>query len=195
MEKGANSNNGCLPDLQNDDDIGRIARYRQSGDSSIISSLMQKYSAQIVAFSMEHFRNREDARDFANDVFLKLCDKLLREEIVNFRSWLYVFMKNMFYDMKRKEQLHMNFVNRSQQLEQHHSIEKKLIGELDKARLYGALEVLSENERKCIQLLYIEGKNYNEIMRETGWTFNQIRGMRDRATKRLRETISLEFKE
>jgi len=156
---------------------------------------MQKYSAQIIAFSLDHFRNHEDVKDFTNDIFLKLCDRLLKDDIGHFRNWLYVFMRNMFYDIKRREQLHANYINRNPQDQDYHNAEKNLFHELDKDRLYKALDVLPEHERKCVQLLYMEGKSYNEIIGETGWTFNQIRGMRDRATKRLREALSMEFKE
>lgn len=171
-----------------------IAAYKRTGDNRFVSCLIEKYTAHILAFSLEHFKNHEDARDFTNDIFLKLCDKLQKENIIHFKSWLYVFMKNMFYDAKRREQLHVSYL-KNQHLKDYHSIEKKLFNDLDREHLYTALGTLSEHERKCVELLYMEGKNYNEVIQETGWTFNQIRGIRDRATKKLREKISVEFKE
>lgn len=176
------------------DDLDLIRQYKEKKNPLFVSSLLDKYSAQIIAFGLEHFKNREDIKDFTNDLFLKLCEKLKKEEVSNFKGWLYVFMKNMFYDAKRREKLHTVYVESSEKSE-HYSIETSLFRELDKDVLNNALGALSADERACLQHIYFEGKSYNEIIQETGWAFNKIRGLRDRATKKLRDIVSVELKQ
>lgn len=175
-------------------DLDLIRSYQVSQSPAFVSQLMQRYSGHIVAFSMDHFQDHEYTKDFTNDIFIKLCDKLKKERITNFKNWLYVFMKNMFYDIKRREKLHSVYVDQQPKQEEY-SIERQLQHQLDHPHLHAAMKELSEQERKCLRLIYLEDKRYAEIIQETGWTFNQIRGLRDRATGKLRALVTDELKQ
>lgn len=179
---------------RNQQDLGLILKYKETKDTAFVAELMDRYSSHIIAFGVNNLKNREDVKDFTNDIFLKLCDKLYKDNIANFKSWLYIFMKNMFYDQKRKQQLHLKYLKR-QTPNTYYLLENQLLYDIDKKHLYSALDRLADKEKRCVHLLYMEGKNYGEIMSETGWTFNQVRGIRDRATRKLKATISLELKE
>lgn len=175
-------------------DSALIQAYQASRNTEYVARLMERYTGHIIAFSVDHFKNYDDVQDFTNDIFLKLCEKLAKEQVTHFKSWLYSFMKNMFYDIKRREQLHTAFVEQ-QPRSDGYSIDKKIQHRLDHEHLHAALDELSDQERQCIELIYLQGKRYNEIIRETGWTFNQIRGLRDRATKKLRMLVTEELKQ
>ena len=92
------------------DDQQLLAEYRESGNQECIAILMDRYAGQIVAFGLKQLRDGEDVRDFANDVYLKLTEKLRATEPRNFSSWLYVFMRNMCHDIGRRQQLTDQFV-------------------------------------------------------------------------------------
>ena len=179
---------------QNQKDLTLISKYQETNNTEFVRALIEKYSAQILAFGYRHLRNESDTKDFASDVFLKLCEKLKKEQILHFKSWLYTFMKNFFYDQKRKEQLHIKYLNNRDKKELY-EIENQIIKRLDQKLLYEALHQLPEKEKRCITYLYLESKNYSEIIKETNWTFNQIRGTRERAIKKLRILLSEEFRE
>ena len=183
-----------MSQVQDKDDLTLISEYKKTKDPVYVNQLMDKYATQIIAFGMYRLKNREDVKDFANDVFLKLCDKLAKDEVLHFKSWLYTFMKNLFYDQKRREKLHLKYV-KSHTINYKYEIEQVLFRQMDKKLLDHALNQLNEKEKKCIELLYYESKNYNEMIKETGWTFNQIRGTRERALKKLKELISTELRE
>lgn len=176
------------------DDLELIASYKKTKNPELVAQLMEKYSAQILAFGMRSLKGQDDVKDFTHDVYLKLCDKLYTEDIENFKSWLVRFMKNLFFDKKRKEQVHKNHIARLSN-EEHYSIEKELWLKMDRGQVYKAIDRLGEREKKCITILYLEGKNYKEMMTETGWTFNQIKGVRERAAVKLRKFLGPEFKE
>lgn len=176
------------------DDLELIDSYKKTKDTALVAQLMEKYSPQILAFGLRSLKNQDDVKDFAHDVYIKLCDKLLSEEIDNFKSWLSRFMKNLFFDKKRKEKVHRNHLDRLIQ-EDSYTIDKALFMSMDKKLIHAAIAKLADREKECIKTLYLEGKNYKEMMAETGWTFNQIKGVRERATKKLRELLSAEFKE
>lgn len=176
------------------EDLELIAQYKRTKNPELVAQIMDKYSAQILAFGMRSFKNREDVKDFTHDIYLKLCDKLLSEEINHFKNWLSRFMKNMFFDKKRKEQVQNNYLNRLDKND-HYSIDKDLWMNMDKNLIHKTIGRLEERERICVTILYLEGKNYKEMMKETGWTFNQIKGVRERAAKKLKKFLSHEFKQ
>ena len=179
---------------QPNDDLALISSYKETRNPALVAQLMDKYSAQIVAFALGSLKNKEDVKDFTHDVYLKLCDKLLKEDVQNFRNWLSRFMKNMFLDQKRKEQVQKKHLNRLTTGESY-SIDRELFMNMDKKLIHKAIAQLAERERECIRVLYLEGKHYKEMMAETGWTFNQIKGVRERATRKLRTILSADFDE
>jgi RNA polymerase sigma-70 factor (ECF subfamily) len=169
-------------------DLELINHYRKHGDASSISVLMDRYANQIVAFGLKQIRSHEDVRDFANDLYVKLAEKLKTAEVQDFKSWLYVFMRNMCYDQGRRKQLFEKFTEQ-QPKHKSYEIEEALQAKMDQVHLYEALEELPEKEAMVIRKIYLEEKNYQEVMVETGLTFNQLRGVRNRGTKRLREVL------
>lgn len=170
-----------------------IAQYQKTEDTALVWALMKRFEVHIAAFGSRHlFAGREDIRDFTNDLFLKLCDDLKRVEVSNFRSWFYVYMKNMHFDYLRRQKVRRSYLKKAAK-EELHFPEQALIQGIDNKLLHQALDALSEKEALCIKLVYLEAKSYREIMTETGWTFNQIRGLRERATKKLKTMISDEF--
>ena len=64
---------------------------------------------------------------------------------------------------------------------------------MDKHHLQTALESLPEHERLCIEAIYLEGLSYKEVMERHRWTFNKLRGTRERALKKLRNLLKQEF--
>ncbi len=169
-------------------DLELIAQYRQQGDARCISILMDRYANQIVAFGLKQMRKHEDVRDFANDVYIKLADKLKTADVQEFKSWLYTFMRNMCYDQGRRKQLFDKFVEQYEGKESD-EIEKKLQAEIDQKYIYEALEKMPQKEAMVIRKIYLEEKNYQEVMAEMDLTFNQLRGVRNRGTVRLREML------
>ncbi|HHG84462.1 MAG TPA: hypothetical protein ENJ82_06920, partial [Bacteroidetes bacterium] len=56
-----------------------------------------------------------------------------------------------------------------------------------------ALKSLKDEERLCIRMIYLEELSYQEVMAQTGYSFNQVRGYRDRAVRRLRTLLQDDF--
>ena len=64
---------------------------------------------------------------------------------------------------------------------------------MDQQHLRKALGQLLEHERLCIEAIFFEELSYKEIMKRHGWSFNQLRGTRERALKKLRDLLSHDF--
>ena len=113
------------------DDQTLVAEYKESQNKDLIVELMDRYSPQIMAFGARYVKDRDALRDFGQEVFLKLCEKLLRAEVDQFATWLYVFMRNMFYDQQRRQQVHQRYLQ-AQPREDSYSVEGKIAHEIVK---------------------------------------------------------------
>ena len=171
-----------------------VQQYKDHGDLQIISILLDRYVDVITGIAMRQLRDEEAVRDFANDMYLKLADKLATNEVSNFKSWLLTMVNNALTDLGRKARVrrdHREMVKATDNATPRGQLTPDL--PLDSHLMGQALAALSAHERRCVELIYFQDFSYQEIMDAEGWTFNQVRGMRDRAMKKLREHLGPEF--
>lgn len=166
-------------------DIELIEAFRSSGDLALVSQLMDRHREAITGMAYNYLKDREEVQDFAQELFIRLRDKLEKAEIRNPRSWLLTVVRNMLVDKfrskaTRKEVLTEQLVERGEwdgEGNEKESMFKQLESEI---------EGLSEQEQFVIDRIYLKSESYAKISEETGMTFNQIRGYRDRAIAKLR---------
>jgi len=175
-------------------DLELVEKYQKMKNAECVSELMQRYSKHIAAYAWKNMGDEADVEDFVQDVFVKLSEKLSSVSIENFRSWLYAFMKNHLTDKRRREKLLESFKGRKPteptSLNGVETVEKQM----DQVHLLKALDDLKENEQKCLEMLFFQECSYAEIMVQTGLTFNQIRGLKDRSLKKLKIKLTPIYK-
>lgn len=172
-----------------------IEKYQMTLDTIYVSALMQRYARQITAFAWKGLGNDEEVKDFSQDVFVKLSAKLKDAKIESFKSWLYRFMQNLIIDKGRRRKLFDDFVAEQEGLEESADIPREIERQLDDIHLKSAIADLNERERACIEMLYYEESSYAEIMKATGLNFNQVRGLKDRTLKKLKERLIKIYKD
>ena len=170
-------------------DEALIEQYKMTQDTHYVSMLMQRYARQITAFAWKSWQNEEEVQDFSQDVFVKLAAKLQTSDVEHFKSWLYRFMQNLVHDKGRRRKLFDDFVA-TQETDGGDEIIGQLESDLDNEHLKQAMDSLNERERICLEMLYFEERSYADIMKATGLTFNQVRGLKDRTLKKLREQLN-----
>lgn len=172
-----------------------IQKYEMTLDTIYVSALMQRYARQITAFAWKGLGNDEEVKDFSQDVFVKLSAKLKDAKIESFKSWLYRFMQNLIIDKGRRRKLFDDFVAEQEGAEESADVPREIERQLDDTHLKSAIADLNERERACIEMLYYEECSYAEIMKATGLNFNQVRGLKDRTLKKLKERLIKIYKD
>lgn len=179
-------------DLQELPDSTLLEHFQATSDLQVISVLLDRYKDLIIGMSMKFLKDQEEVRDFIGRLYLKLADKLERSEVKNARAWLCMVTMNLLRDDNRKGIVRDQY-RRSLKEEVDWSERKSDFG-MDAAHLHNAMDkCLSEKEQTVVKMIYFEDNSYQEIMEETGWTFNQVRGLRERAIKKLRDGLGGEF--
>lgn len=149
-------------------DLTQIREFRRSGDLDILGKLYEKYMFLVYGVGLKYFKDREKARDLVMQIFEKLTIETVKQEITNFKSWLYVVTKNQcLMEIRKQNAEDMRF--KAWQVEEKQIMESGFeLHPLDEnARLTDALKDcianLKEDQRKSIELFYFKKKCYQEI--------------------------------
>jgi len=165
-----------------------VIQYKQSGDLAVLGELYQRYMELVYGVCLKYFKESETAKDSVMLIFEELVPKLKKHEVENFKSWLYRVAKNHCL-MKLRTPKNLKTVELDPALMQNDE-NVHLNGVLEKEenlkKLEYCLNTLSEEQKKVIQLFYLEGKCYNEIVDITGYEWDKVRSLIQNGRRNLK---------
>jgi RNA polymerase sigma-70 factor (ECF subfamily) len=165
--------------------------------------LVERYQARVYSLVFEIVKNSEDARDIAQEAFVKAYLSLpdFKGES-SFYSWLYRIAFNMALDHRRK------VVRRGgapieyeegvlHQTEQEQAVgagkvdrpDEALLRKEQRARIDQVLGTLTEEHRAIIMLREVDGLSYEEISDSTGIPKGTVMSRLFYARKKLQEAL------
>lgn len=154
-----------------------IEQYKRSGNLEILGDLYQRYMDLVYGVCLKYLKDTENAKDSTLAIFEELVIKLQKHEVDNFKSWLYQVAKNHCLMLLRSEKkfakanVDVTLVQNEENLH--------LDGELEKEQnfrqLSFCLEQLNQEQRRVLELFYLEQKCYKEIVENTNIEWNQVR--------------------
>jgi RNA polymerase sigma factor (sigma-70 family) len=169
-------------------DAELVAVYKESGDLQSLAQLYQRYMDLVYGVCLKYFKNSEKAKDAVMQIFEELIAKLKKHEVENFKSWLYQVAKNHCL-MQLRTPKNLKTIELPASLMQNEE-DVHLNGVLEKEENFQKLEycltTLSEEQRKAVQLFYIEGKCYNEIVELMGQEWKQVRSFIQNGRRNLK---------
>jgi RNA polymerase sigma-70 factor (ECF subfamily) len=169
-------------------DAELVVQYKSSGDLQILAQLYQRYMDLVYGVCLKYFKNSEKAKDAVMQIFEELIVKLKKHEVQNFKGWLHQLAKN-FCLMQLRTAKNLKTVEIPPSLMQSEE-NVHLNGVLEKEENFKKLEyclnTLSEDQRKAVQLFYIEGKCYREIVEMMGQEWNQVRSFIQNGRRNLK---------
>jgi RNA polymerase sigma-70 factor (ECF subfamily) len=170
---------GFLKNISNpgSSDEHLIERFKQSNDLTLLSELFQRYMDLVYGVCLKYLKQPEDAQDSVMSIFEELTVKLTKHEIGNFKNWLYTLAKNhcLMRLRSEKKQFSVHQEPELMQLEENEHLNSVLEKEENLNKLELCLEQLQDDQRRAIELFYLEGKCYNEIATITGIEWNKVR--------------------
>ncbi len=169
--------------------IGRVLE----GNSEAFREIVDVYAPRVLSFCRAHMRSEEDARDAAQEVFIRAYKSLgsyRRGE--NFASWLFAIAANnvrthakLFSAKRQKEELlrqgHIEEPTRDP------AEEAELA--LQKSALRFAVQSLPDDLRKPVALYYFAGLSVRETAHALGIGEEAVKTRLFRARGRLRKIL------
>ena len=169
-----------------------LKRFRDEGDVAVLGLLYERYMHLVYGVCLKYLGEREAAKDEVMNIFEKLVRTVPGEEILNFRTWLYVVTKNhclMLLRSRKSESVRMEtmlsdptfFMEKEAEL---HPMEND--EGIDMKRLEECIGRLKEEQRSCIQLFYYEGCGYREIAEKLGLDEGKVKSYIQNGKRNLR---------
>ena len=176
----------------------------KAGEPAAFEQLIDCYQRKVLSTAWRMLGNREDARDAAQEVFLRVHKYLggFRSD-QDFAAWLYRIIVNVCRDHMRKRSAHHQFASFESELEDgalealasNEDVEANAIRSQQRAMIGAALDTLSTKERAALVLRDLEGLSTEEVARVLGSSQTTVRTQissarakikqyRDRALKR-----------
>ena len=176
-------------------DIELISLYQQTHDLKVLGQLYQRYMDLVYGVCLKYLKESEKSKDAVMHIFEELIVKLKKHDVENFKSWLYQVAKNHCLMQLRtpKNLKTIELPESLMQSEENVHLDGVLEKEENLRRLESCLATLSEDQRKAVQLFYIEGKCYNEIVELMGQEWGQVRSYIQNGRRNLK--ICMEKKE
>ena len=169
-------------------DTELVQRYKQSADLQVLGLLYQRYMNLVYGVCLKYFRDPEESKDAVMNIFEELVHKLTVHNVENFKSWLHVLAKNhCLMQLRKKNRVKTADVDISlmqSDEELHHN--GVLAREESLSMMEDCMETLPEDQKRSVELFYLQNKCYHEIAELTGLEWNKVRSQIQNGKRNLR---------
>ncbi len=160
------------------------------GDVNAYAILVERYKQLVFTLSMRMLKQREEAEEIAQDVFLKAFQKLQSfKGDSKFSTWLYRITYNACLDAlsrKRNKPTHQAYqINDEVFKTTTPEIEAVIDAQYEREEIIRCIELLPEADAFLITLYYMHEQSLEEIAQITGLTKNNTKVKLHRIRKKL----------
>lgn len=169
-----------------------VALYAQTLDKNCVGILYERYAHLVFGVCMKYLKNREESKDAVLSIFEKLLTDLRNHKIENFKSWIHSVARNHCLMFLRKNnrpgtesdidllQNQLSESGKEQETEKEYQLQ-----ELEKAILQ-----LNEEQKKCIELFYLQDQCYQDVAAQTGYSLNTVKSAIQNGKRNLKLILS-----
>jgi RNA polymerase sigma-70 factor (ECF subfamily) len=178
-----------------------LSRCRR-GDALAWEALVRRYQARIFGFALHYLRDDEEAKDVAQDIFVKMYQHLgsVRDGRT-YLPWMLRLARNCCIDRirSRKARAHDQVTTTDDAVERaslEASPEESLIADVRRALLHRALATLTATNREIVILKDIQQLRLSDISTRLGLPLGTVKSRSNRARLELAKAVrSLEAAE
>jgi RNA polymerase sigma factor (sigma-70 family) len=159
--------------------------------------LLPRYTLLLLGVCMKYLKNEEETKDSVQQIFLKVITELKKYRVDYFKSWLYMVAKNHCL-MKLRDRHGKASVELTERhllaVEEEPGTQSLLQNDQTMELMSEALEELSEEQRRCVNLFYLQKKSYQEVSVTTGFTMMQVKSYIQNGKRNLKLLIEKKLK-
>ena len=172
-----------------------------TGDHQAYAGLVNRYKNYVFTLSLRIVKNREDAEEVAQDVFIKAYKYLADfRGASRFTTWLYTIVNNTCISFLRKKKLDIHSLDNEKIFEladnQDSGSRANLIEQKSKLVMVNeAIGLLNADDAKVLTLFYKAEQSLEETAQILGIEVNAAKVRLHRARTRLKEKMESYFAE
>lgn len=176
-----------------DNEVLQLVRAAQAGDREAFGRLAIRFESVVFAIVLRRLRNRSEAREVTQDVFLQMMRKLdqLREP-ERFVGWLKQIAIRMAINRavrRPREVVGGGDAVTALKLDRGNPLESLMQSE-DAGRVRGGLSRLRDLDRQTLVAFYFEGQSLKEMSTQFDSPIGTIKRRLHTARNRLREELA-----
>lgn len=155
--------------------------------NKLLEDIWREHHDQLLAFISKRIKNRDDAEDILQDVFIKILSKIgTLKDSSKLQSWIYQMTRNAIIDYIRRKKF--------QELE---AEIKDIEDESDETAMKEAtgwigyyVDALPDNYREAVVLYEMNGKSQKEVADQMGITYVNARSRIQRGRQLLKKNLT-----
>ena len=158
-----------------------------------VSNLYCQQATPLVKYLTARFRNPEEAKEVAQEAWLKFYRLPAPEDLENAKAFLFQTASNLAIDRARRASLEQRYLDREArepQREESPSVEQSLQGREDLALIDRALTELPPQCRQAFVMHRVSGRSYPEIANTLAVSTSMIEKYIIQALKHFRKTLN-----
>lgn len=178
--------------MENNPDIQLLLKKLSEGSEWAFDKLYKKYSGRVFSFALSLLKDRSEAEEIVQEVFLKVWDKrFVVSSQGSFQSFLFTISKNTILNSIRKTDYHRAFIEYKKY---NPEPAPKLDEELNSRELHDiyqqAIEKLSPRKKQIFILNQNYDLTHHEIASKLGISPKTVRNQIDTASAEIKSLIS-----
>ena len=145
-----------------------VHRFVQRKENVTLNHLFERYGHIVFGICLKHMDDATAAKNAMQDIFIKLTNDLKRYTIEELKPWLfkYVLSYNL---MKTSNGTQINAAEIAYEND-NMEMETDML-----AALEASIAQLGFQERLCIELFYLQNRNYMQVAMETGYPIAEVK--------------------
>ena len=169
------------------------------GDQQAYAGLVSRYQNYVFTLALRFTKNREDAEEVSQDIFIKAYKALADfRGASKFSTWLYTIVNTTCISFLRKKKLEVHSLDNEKVFEvaesQDSGMQANLVEQKSKvAMVNNAIKMLNTDDAEIITLFYKGEQTLEEIAQVLGIEPNTAKVRLHRARTRLKEKMETHF--
>lgn len=169
-------------------DADLINRFRDDNNAHALATLFSRHMELVYAVCIKYLQDSERSKDAVMDIYEELTVKLHKHEVINFRSWLHTLARNHCL-IKLRSSTARDTVNIDEDRMQFASDpHQEMVEEKEQqfVILSECLQKLPEEQKRAIDLFYLQQQCYKDISLVTGFEWNKVRSLVQNGRRNLK---------
>lgn len=168
-----------------------ILAYKNNANTQALGKLYKAYMPLVFGLCMKYLKNTADSEDAVMGIYELVAEKLKKQEVENFKSWLYVVSKHYCLDKLRKDKRDLTKEKELYLMQSKENFHPDEVKDSDKKfdLLEQCLEKLPELQKKMIDLFYYQKRSYQEIVDQEVLEWNVVRSNIQNGRRNLKKCI------
>ena len=169
----------------------QLIRSAQGGDQRAFHGLVAQYDSRIMALALQLLKNKEDAEDIYQEVFIKAWRKISSFEFKSdFYTWLYRITANSCFSYRSgKQRHHLDNISLEEGYHDAYTEESPNRSE-QQQQIIAAVDALPPKQKTVFVMRHYQGHKIKDIAALLGCTTGTVKRYLHRATLKMRKGLA-----